>query len=97
MIKRAGKTILFITLAVCLAISSAWAVSGLISYQGKLTDAGGNPLDGLYSIRFYLYNVETGGSHLWSEQQDIQITNGIYNVQLGQAIRCCESPSSRFF
>jgi len=40
---------------------SAWAIPGLINYQCTLTDNGGVPLDGPYDMRFYLYNVETGG------------------------------------
>ncbi|MGA1842915.1 MAG: hypothetical protein ACMUIU_20050 [bacterium] len=62
----------------------AWPVPGLINYQGKLTDPNGISLNGLYIMKFYLYNVESDGSPLWNEQQDVTVTNGIYNVELGK-------------
>ena len=46
---------------------TAWAVPLFINYQGKLTDAGGNPLDGDFQMRFSLYDAPTGGTVLWSE------------------------------
>jgi hypothetical protein len=63
---------------------SAWAdVPEVINYQGKLTDSGGNALDGTYSMTFYLYDAETGGSSLWNETQSVNVLAGIYNVKLG--------------
>src|SRR5512136_444930 len=44
--------------------ASAATVSQSITYQGKLTDAAGNPLTGTYSVRFSLYDVSTGGTVL---------------------------------
>ena len=35
-------------------------------------------------MMFCLYDEESGGDLIWSEEQGIQITNGIYNVQLGE-------------
>jgi hypothetical protein len=62
----------------------AWTeVPEVINYQGKLTDSGGNPLDGTYSMTFYLYDAETGGSDLWHETQSVDVVAGIYNVKLG--------------
>ena len=34
-------------------------------------------------MRFYLYDVETGGTSLWDELQSLSIANGMCNVQLG--------------
>jgi hypothetical protein len=62
---------------------SAWAVPGLINYQGKLTDEVGTSLDGTYTVHFYLYDALTGGDLLWDEQQSVAVTDGVYNVQLG--------------
>jgi hypothetical protein len=58
-------------------------VPGLINYQGTLTDDTGSPLDGIYSIHFYLYDAATGGDLLWDEEQSVAVSNGVYNVQLG--------------
>ena len=63
-------------------------VPNTISYQGYLTDTDGFPVpDGIYSMQFNLYNAPVGGSQLWNvpdgEEQDVTVTNGVYNVQLG--------------
>jgi hypothetical protein len=53
----------------------------LINYQGMLTDDVGMPLDGTYSVRFYL--ADDIGTLLWDEEQSVVVTEGIYNAQLG--------------
>jgi hypothetical protein len=60
-------------------------VPGMISYQGQLTDSSGVPVpDDTYSMRFYIYNADSGTTLLWpGEEQDVAVTGGIYQVQLG--------------
>jgi len=67
----------------CWATLIQAAVPQQINYQGRLTDAVGKPLDGTYTIRFYLYDAPTGGTLLWNEEQSVVVADGIYNVQLG--------------
>lgn len=65
----------------------SWAdVPGLINYQGKLTDSDGNPLTGTYEMNFLIYTTLTGDTAEWSETQDVTVTDGIYNVELGDGI-----------
>ena len=66
------------------SVGSAFAVPGLINYQGMLTDDTGSPLDGIYLIRFYLYDADTGEGLLWDEEQNVAVSNGVYDVQLGE-------------
>jgi len=55
-----------------------------ISYQGVLTDAGGNIVtDGSYNLTFKLYDNPTGGADIWQEVQLVTVTKGIFNVNLG--------------
>ncbi|RJP63561.1 MAG: hypothetical protein C4539_16165, partial [Ignavibacteriales bacterium] len=54
-----------------------------INYQGMLTDAGGTPLTGTYTINFNLYNDATGSSALWTETQSVTVSHGLFSVQLG--------------
>jgi hypothetical protein len=55
-----------------------------ISYQGVLTDGSGNIVaDGNYNLTFKLYDVATSGAALWQELQSVNITKGIFNVNLG--------------
>ncbi len=52
---------------------------GAIGIQGRLTDAGGNPLTGTYSIVFSLYEVDTGGTAICSDTNSVTVTNGLFN------------------
>jgi hypothetical protein len=56
----------------------------LINFQGRLTDSGGTPLTGTYSVAFRVFSVLTGGSALWTETQPtVAVASGLFNVQLG--------------
>ena len=54
-----------------------------IAYQGELSDSGGAPINAALTMTFRLYNVASGGTELWSESQNVQVTNGVFNVELG--------------
>ncbi|UCF14442.1 MAG: hypothetical protein JSW59_13595 [Phycisphaerales bacterium] len=58
-------------------------VPQLISFQGILYDNGENPLTGQYNVTFRIYDVETGGTHVWLETISVDCDNGLYNVILG--------------
>lgn len=71
-------------LTVCLAAPAMAAVPELLSYQGVLTNSAGVVVpDGSYSITFKIYDVAAGGSALWQETDDVQVTKGIFNAILG--------------
>lgn len=77
-------TVLLITLTAAHFVVYASAPQQ-ISHQGYLTDSNGNPvLDGDYLIGFAIYDIQTGGTALWNESQTVTVTNGVYNVILGQ-------------
>ena len=47
-------------------VTIAGTVATKISYQGRLTDAGGDPVsDGIHTMRFRLYDAQNGGTLLW--------------------------------
>ena len=55
-----------------------------INYQGKLADnLGATVADGSYSMVFRLYTVATAGTHVWTETQDVTVTNGLFSIMLG--------------
>jgi len=64
-------------------LSQTASVPQLINYQGRLTDAAGNPLTGTYNMTFCLYDVATGGTSLWCESQTVNVTYGVFNALLG--------------
>jgi hypothetical protein len=79
---KTATILLFGLLFFCSSVVQA-GVPGQISYQGKLTDAMQIPLDGTYSMQFDLFNVETDGTPLWSETQDVIVGGGVFNILLG--------------
>lgn len=62
--------------------AEAAAVSGRIPVQGRLTDAGGNPLDGTYSIRFALYDAATAGSLVCEDTNSVTVDDGLFNSEI---------------
>ena len=73
----------FVALLFC-AHNAAYTQQPVISYQGILTDASGNTVaDGSYSLQLSLYNVQSGGSALWTETQHVDVADGLYNCMLG--------------
>jgi hypothetical protein len=60
-------------------------VAPVLQYQGRLTDPDtGEPVDdGSYTMAFRLYDVESGGSWLWSETKDVSVQGGVFSTALG--------------
>ena len=59
----------------------------MINYQGMLTQSDGKtPVNnGNYAILFSIYNISSGGSSLWSHTYNVPVTNGLFNVILGDS------------
>lgn len=68
------------------------AVPQTINYQGYLTDKNNVPVNGVTSITFSIYDVNAGGTALWTETQSIDVSAGVYSVELGLL-----TPVSLFF
>lgn len=65
-------------------IPAALTVSSGISYQGRLTNPSGTPLDGTYTMRFIVYDAPVAGSALWdSGNLNVSVDDGLFNVKLG--------------
>jgi hypothetical protein len=60
-------------------------ITPLLQYQGRLTDVSTGQIvaDGTYSISFQLYNVESGGSALWTENKSVSVQGGLFSTILG--------------
>ncbi|MBM3287729.1 MAG: hypothetical protein FJY88_10335 [Candidatus Eisenbacteria bacterium] len=88
-LRRVAAEIL-VTLAI-LSVVGATTVSAQIprtvSHQGLLTLPGGSAApDGNYTMTFRIYNVEGGGTALWTETQTLWVGGGVYNATLGSVI-----------
>jgi len=72
-------------------VSSAYATSTtvprLIRVSGILTDSNDAPRVGTFSVHFYIYQLQDGGTPLWSELQSVTTgTNGSYSILLGNTL-----------
>lgn len=73
------------------SVHAVQTVPYLINFQGRLTDSAGNTMpDGLYNIKFRLYDASSAGTLKWEEDRlygtpdnRIQVTNSLFSVQLG--------------
>jgi len=72
-------TVLIITAHLC------WGqIPQNLSYQGILTTTSGEHVpDGSYSIIFSIYDTQIDGAALWTEQSDVEVTDGLFSVILG--------------
>ena len=61
------------------ALAASDVVSSAISYQGRLTDDEGNPLDGNYDLRFQLRDAESSGNQVGS-------SISVFNVDVDQRL-----------
>jgi len=84
--------------ALLLGVTNAWAepagggmraplapvsiVSDTISYQGRLLDNTGNPVDGIHAITFRLYVEPSGGTALLTDTIPVFVDQGLFNVQI---------------
>jgi len=54
-----------------------------MSYQGRLADASGTPLNGNFAFTFRLYNALTGGTSIYTETETIAVANGLFDTSIG--------------
>lgn len=82
---------LWVATFVILILGMVWTIPAnsaenlrLIPFQGRLTDAEGAALNGVYRITFAIYDAPTGGGAEWTEtHQTVSVINGQLNVLLG--------------
>lgn len=83
---KLGTTIISLILLaglLCSAIGANIAPS-LVNYQARLTNPGGTPLNGNYTLVFTLYDAPTGGNIIWQEtHSSVAVSDGFLSVLLG--------------
>jgi len=65
------------------SLAQADAVPSTISYQGRLLDDGGNPVDGVHTMAFRVYEQVSGGVPLWTDSFPVPVEEGLFHVHLG--------------
>lgn len=89
----------FITVLIILSITSlVFAdIPEIITYQGKLTDIDGIPVDESKLIKFIIYDADVDGNILWNSQfQTVPVSNGLFSISLGQTPAMDPLPTSIF-
>ncbi|MFC1546678.1 hypothetical protein ACFL4O_03055 [bacterium] len=82
------KKIMYVLLMLLILQGLIFAGSKKISYQGKLNDSSGNPIDTAGSpitVTFRLYDALEGGSEVWAQNQGVEFENGLFNVTFEDA------------
>jgi len=68
----------------CAATARAASVPATIDQQGRFLKMDGTPETGALTVSFALYDAATGGSALWSENDQLALdAAGFYAIQLG--------------
>ncbi|MFA6233360.1 MAG: hypothetical protein WC824_04110 [Bacteroidota bacterium] len=81
---RTWTVVFFVILSLTAVVPGFCQIPRTISYQGVLTDASGTPVpDGNYTLNLTLFDVPTGGTRSWYEQQVVTTSKGVFNAQLG--------------
>jgi hypothetical protein len=82
--KETRYLIAFTLLLAFQALAQQNVVPQLITYQGKLVDAGGVALaNGTYELAFKLYDAPTAGTLVWGQTYTAPVTEGVFGVALG--------------
>ncbi|HQF63657.1 MAG TPA: hypothetical protein PLT26_14245 [Anaerolineaceae bacterium] len=68
------------------SIADISTIPGTISYQGMLISATGEPINGIRTMIFRIYDAPTAGNLLWQESQAVSISNEQFNVNLGSIV-----------
>ena len=68
-----------------LAILSALQLDSSINYQGQVSNAAGEPLNGAYSFSFTIHDALENGNLLWGPEShlNVPVNNGHFSVALG--------------
>ena len=79
-----AKLLFFSTAILLMLALNTNAQNKKISMQGFLKDANGKAIaDGDQAMTFKIYNVATGGTVLWTEDQTVKVFGGVYSAYLG--------------
>jgi hypothetical protein len=92
------KIFLIITAVVIGFATMAFSVPGYIHYQGMLRNAAGDLQNGSFSMTFKIYDTAPAGTGtaLLTDSQTIQVSNGLYNAQIGPVTAAIFDGSNRW-
>jgi hypothetical protein len=75
---------LFGLILISLFFAGCGVLTPQFSYQGRLTDASGNPLNGQYNFVYSLYNDSSTGDLVYTEtESNVTVENGLFSSVIG--------------
>ncbi len=82
--RKAKEGSLFLLLSV-FAVPVFCQVPGVTHYQGSLRDKSGNPINASLPMVISIYDTPTPGTgtQLWTENQTVGISNGVFSIAVG--------------
>lgn len=82
--QRVGVFVFFVLGLAVLALSGCVGLAPVMSHQGRLLDASGDPVpDGDYEIVYSIYQAETGGTAVHTETQTVPVKDGLFTTSIG--------------
>ncbi len=83
-----GKLCFIVSLLALIGQASADPYTQLISYQGRITDSGGNAIpNGPQFVTMKIYDSDVGGIELWSSGiREVTVLNGVFTYILGDSV-----------
>ena len=92
------RTLLILAVICILAQLAPASMPETVGYQGVLRDVSGNPVpDGVYQVRFSLWDADTGGTEYWFDTLDVSTEGGLFAVVLGKTSSFYGIPFDRAF
>lgn len=83
-LRRGLCSLAFTVLAALPGVASA-DVPPLLTQQGRLFDAAGEPATGMQDMQIAVYSAASGGTPLWTEVVAVQLDDGFFSIELGSA------------
>ena len=79
-----GLAIVIMALALLITGCMEDTLAPWMSYQGRLTDETGNPLDGTVNLTIELYDDDDSGNLVYSEvHNDVPVNDGLFDMTIG--------------
>ena len=66
-----------------IAFAAGCGLTPQFSYQGRLTDANGSPLNGTFTITFKLFDASTAGTEIYTQTKSVTVDDGLFEVEIG--------------
>ncbi len=81
---KLSRSLLLLIMLTFTSVIALADVPSEMMFQGYLTDIAGAPLNSSVAMTVTLYDAETDGNALWSENTSVLVENGVFTIHLGE-------------